>query len=217
MGSVVCRDAFRFHRRVAPARVCSLPPALLQPAYALSCAHNPEVPAPPSTQSGGVWLIVGDGDFASLPDSLPHPTLRAGIDVEQVSVVINFDLPVDKDGNPDNETYLHRIGRTGRFGKRGLAVNMVDSKHSMNILNRIQEHFSESLGHLRPVPFSEGQVGRGRVSRGPERDHCPCVCSFPFVPWTFWGSTCGAFGARTGMVASRWPGWEARGSGYQCR
>ena len=67
-----------------------------------------------------------------------------GIDVEQVSVVINFDLPVDKDGNPDNETYLHRIGRTGRFGKRGLAINMVDSKMSMNILNRIQEHFSKS-------------------------------------------------------------------------
>lgn len=76
------------------------------------------------------------------PACLPQP-LCTGIDVEQVSVVINFDLPVDKDGNPDNETYLHRIGRTGRFGKRGLAVNMVDSKHSMNILNRIQEHFSE--------------------------------------------------------------------------
>lgn len=58
-------------------------------------------------------------------------------------MVINFDLPVDKDGNPDNETYLHRIGRTGRFGKRGLAINMVDSKMSMNILNRIQEHFSK--------------------------------------------------------------------------
>lgn len=69
---------------------------------------------------------------------------HSGIDVEQVSVVINFDLPVDKDGNPDNETYLHRIGRTGRFGKRGLAINMVDSRMSMNILNRIQEHFSES-------------------------------------------------------------------------
>lgn len=73
---------------------------------------------------------------------LPYFTL-AGIDVEQVSVVINFDLPVDKDGNPDNETYLHRIGRTGRFGKRGLAINMVDSRMSMNILNRIQEHFSK--------------------------------------------------------------------------
>ncbi|KAF6078438.1 hypothetical protein HJG60_009257 [Phyllostomus discolor] len=71
-----------------------------------------------------------------------------GIDVEQVSVVINFDLPVDKDGNPDNETYLHRIGRTGRFGKRGLAVNMVDSKHSMDILNRIQEHFNKKIERL---------------------------------------------------------------------
>uniref|UniRef100_A0A0F8B1Y0 RNA helicase n=1 Tax=Larimichthys crocea TaxID=215358 RepID=A0A0F8B1Y0_LARCR len=71
-----------------------------------------------------------------------------GIDVEQVSVVINFDLPVDKDGNPDNETYLHRIGRTGRFGKRGLAINMVDSRMSMNILNKIQEHFSKKIEKL---------------------------------------------------------------------
>ncbi|XP_038602574.1 ATP-dependent RNA helicase DDX19B-like isoform X2 [Tachyglossus aculeatus] len=71
-----------------------------------------------------------------------------GIDIEQVSVVVNFDLPVDKDGNPDNETYLHRIGRTGRFGKRGLAVNLIDSKHSMNILNRIQEHFNKRIYRL---------------------------------------------------------------------
>lgn len=69
----------------------------------------------------------------------------AGIDVEQVSVVINFDLPLDKDGNPDNETYLHRIGRTGRFGKRGLAINMVDSEQSMAVLRAIEEHFSKSI------------------------------------------------------------------------
>uniref|UniRef100_A0A671N7S6 RNA helicase n=1 Tax=Sinocyclocheilus anshuiensis TaxID=1608454 RepID=A0A671N7S6_9TELE len=68
-----------------------------------------------------------------------------GIDVEQVSVVINFDLPLDKDGNPDNETYLHRIGRTGRFGKRGLAVNMVDSQRSMEILKTYERHFSKKL------------------------------------------------------------------------
>ncbi|XP_075696601.1 ATP-dependent RNA helicase DDX19B [Rhinoderma darwinii] len=71
-----------------------------------------------------------------------------GIDVEQVSVVINFDLPVDKDGNPDNETYLHRIGRTGRFGKRGLAINLVDSKHSMNILRQIEQHFNKPIEKL---------------------------------------------------------------------
>uniref|UniRef100_A0A3Q1GPE0 RNA helicase n=1 Tax=Acanthochromis polyacanthus TaxID=80966 RepID=A0A3Q1GPE0_9TELE len=56
-----------------------------------------------------------------------------GIDVEQVSLVVNFDLPVDLEGNADSETYLHRIGRTGRFGRQGFAVNMVDSKHNRKI------------------------------------------------------------------------------------
>ena len=71
-----------------------------------------------------------------------------GIDVEQVSLVVNFDLPVDMDGNADNETYLHRIGRTGRFGRRGFAVNMVDSKHSMDIISQIEMHFSMSVYYL---------------------------------------------------------------------
>ncbi|XP_057175517.1 ATP-dependent RNA helicase DDX19A isoform X2 [Triplophysa rosa] len=71
-----------------------------------------------------------------------------GIDVEQVSVVINFDPPVDKDGYPDNETYLHRIGRTGRFGKRGLAINMVDGQKSMEILRKIEKHFNKKILRL---------------------------------------------------------------------
>lgn len=37
----------------------------------------------------------------------------------QVTIVVNFDLPVDVNGKADCETYLHRIGRTGRFGKVG--------------------------------------------------------------------------------------------------
>ncbi|KAM3872118.1 ATP-dependent RNA helicase DDX19A [Diretmus argenteus] len=68
-----------------------------------------------------------------------------GIDVEQVSVVVNFDLPVDRDGNADNETYLHRIGRTGRFGKKGFAFNMVDSPHSMDILIQVETHFNRKI------------------------------------------------------------------------
>lgn len=43
--------------------------------------------------------------------------LSRGIDVEQVTIVVNFDLPIDQYGNADCETYLHRIGRTGRFGE----------------------------------------------------------------------------------------------------
>ena len=122
--------------------------------------------------------------------------------MEQVSVVINFDLPVDKDGNPDNETYLHRIGRTGRFGKRGLAVNMVDSKHSMNILNRIQEHFSESLGvsPAGPLPYRGKSGGVGRVKVGfpvAPREACVPVPlpSFP-TTWKFSKSTPGEGGAQ---------------------
>ena len=40
-----------------------------------------------------------------------------GIDVQQVSIVINFDIPRDEN------TYLHRIGRSGRWGRKGIAIN----------------------------------------------------------------------------------------------
>lgn len=61
--------------------------------------------------------------------------------------MVNFDLPVDMAGDADNETYLHRIGRTGRFGRRGFAVNMIDSERSMDVIQQIQMHFSKSLNN----------------------------------------------------------------------
>merc|ERR1711972_761364 len=48
--------------------------------------------------------------------------LARGIDVQQVSLVINFDLP------PNMENYLHRIGRSGRFGRKGVAINFVTNQ-----------------------------------------------------------------------------------------
>lgn len=45
-----------------------------------------------------------------------------GIDVQQVSLVINYDLPFDK------ENYIHRIGRSGRFGRKGAAINLITSE-----------------------------------------------------------------------------------------
>ena len=45
--------------------------------------------------------------------------LARGIDVQQVELVINFELPKDK------ESYIHRIGRAGRHGKKGTAINFV--------------------------------------------------------------------------------------------
>ena len=67
----------------------------------------------------------------------------SGIDIEQVTVVVNFDLPTDQYGQPDCETYLHRIGRTGRFGKQGLAINFVDGPRSMANLQKIEQHFGK--------------------------------------------------------------------------
>lgn len=63
--------------------------------------------------------------------------------MEQVTVVVNFDLPLDQMKRPDCETYLHRIGRTGRFGKTGIAINMIDGHRSRQNLMTIQQHFGE--------------------------------------------------------------------------
>ncbi|KAK2556340.1 ATP-dependent RNA helicase DDX19A [Acropora cervicornis] len=71
-----------------------------------------------------------------------------GIDVEQVTVVVNYDMPVEHSGGPDFLTYLHRIGRTGRFGKNGIAVNFIDGSRSMNIMKKIEEHFGKKISLL---------------------------------------------------------------------
>ncbi|XP_067946892.1 ATP-dependent RNA helicase DDX19A-like [Watersipora subatra] len=69
-----------------------------------------------------------------------------GLDIEQVTIVINYDLPTDKTNTePDYETYLHRIGRTGRFGKNGIAINFVDGHRTMEILQKIQIHFNKEI------------------------------------------------------------------------
>lgn len=71
-----------------------------------------------------------------------------GIDIEQVSIVVNYDIPLDAHRRPDSETYLHRIGRTGRFGRRGLAINFVDGQRSMQNLRKIEEHFGRKIERL---------------------------------------------------------------------
>ena len=63
----------------------------------------------------------------------------------QVTVVVNYDMPVEPAGKPDFETYLHRIGRTGRFGKSGIAVNFIDGQRSMTIMKKIEEHFGKEI------------------------------------------------------------------------
>ena len=75
--------------------------------------------------------------------------MARGIDVEQVTIVVNYDLPFDvHTKSPDFETYLHRIGRTGRFGKVGLAINLIDGPRSFQNMKRIEEFFGRKIEEL---------------------------------------------------------------------
>ncbi|KAF8362140.1 ddx-19 [Pristionchus pacificus] len=80
-----------------------------------------------------------------------------GIDVSQVTVVINYDPPVHFNNllEPDYETYLHRIGRTGRFGKAGIAINFVDSRDSLYIVKKIEAHFEKEITKLDPSDMEQ--------------------------------------------------------------
>ena len=58
-----------------------------------------------------------------------------GIDVQQVSLVINYDLPTNR------ELYIHRIGRSGRFGLKGVAINFVKDE-DMRALRDIEQVYT---------------------------------------------------------------------------
>ncbi len=75
-----------------------------------------------------------------------------GIDVQQVSIVINFDLPRSK------HTYLHRIGRSGRWGRKGVAINFI-TKHDTLTLNAFEKHYETEIREM-PADFTShlGQI-----------------------------------------------------------
>jgi ATP-dependent RNA helicase len=64
-----------------------------------------------------------------------------GIDVQQVSLVINYDLPNNR------ENYLHRIGRSGRFGRKGVAINFVKTD-DVGTLRDIEQYYSTQIDEM---------------------------------------------------------------------
>jgi len=65
-----------------------------------------------------------------------------GIDVERVNIVINYDFPDQSD------QYLHRVGRAGRFGTKGLAISFVSSPTDAEELAKVQSRFEVNIGEL---------------------------------------------------------------------
>ncbi|KNA24983.1 hypothetical protein SOVF_010730 [Spinacia oleracea] len=76
--------------------------------------------------------------------------LARGFDQSQVNLVVNYDLPVKHDPNkkydpnkaePDCEVYLHRVGRAGRFGRKGAVFNLICDDIDNKVMGKIENHF----------------------------------------------------------------------------
>ena len=62
-----------------------------------------------------------------------------GIDIERINLAINYDLPADAD------SYLHRVGRAGRFGTKGVAISMVSSEQDQEVIRSVEKRFDAPM------------------------------------------------------------------------
>lgn len=70
-----------------------------------------------------------------------------GLDVQQVSLVINYDFPQNR------ELYIHRIGRSGRYGRKGVAINFVINDEMWR-LRDTEQYYSTQIDEM-PINVSE--------------------------------------------------------------
>jgi superfamily II DNA/RNA helicase len=76
--------------------------------------------------------------------------LARGIDVQQVSLVINYELPTQMDN------YIHRIGRSGRYGRKGTAINLLCGQE-VSMMDDLKSHYSITIESL-PEDLSQIQL-----------------------------------------------------------
>jgi translation initiation factor 4A len=74
--------------------------------------------------------------------------LGRGIDIQQVNLIINYDMP------NDTSKYIHRIGRSGRFGRKGVAINLV-TPGDADFLMRLKSHYNTQIEEL---PFDLSNI-----------------------------------------------------------
>merc|ERR1711862_111271 len=92
----------------------------------------------PSAQAGRIERLQMFKDFRKRI-LVVTDVFGRGMDVERVNIVINYDMPQDSD------MYLHRVGRAGRFGTKGLALSFVATDTDTEVMNKVQERFEVSI------------------------------------------------------------------------
>ena len=107
--------------------------------FTVSCIHGDM----PTNKRNDIMRNFRSGDSRIL---LSTDLLSRGIDVQQVSLVINYDLPTQF------ESYIHRIGRSGRYGRKGVSINLC-TKYDMNKITEIEKFYDTQIEPL-PQDFN---------------------------------------------------------------
>ena len=115
-------------------RVVDLYEAMRKENHSVCCIHS-------SMTSDDRKKSLDDFRSGSYRVMISSNVTARGIDVQQVSVVINFDIPTCV------HNYLHRIGRSGRWGRKGLAINFV-TKNDINSMKAIESHYQSTIEEL---------------------------------------------------------------------
>ncbi|KAK9472720.1 P-loop containing nucleoside triphosphate hydrolase protein [Dipodascopsis tothii] len=106
--------------------------------------------------------LIDDFRFGRSKVLITTNVLARGIDIATVSMVVNYDIPTDENGRADPETYLHRIGRTGRFGRQGVSISFIHDKRSWAQLKEIQDYFGIQMTR---IPTDDWDVVEEEVQR----------------------------------------------------
>ena len=108
--------------------------------FTVSCIHGDM----PTNKRNDIMRNFRSGNSRIL---LSTDLLSRGIDVQQVSLVINYDLPTQF------ESYIHRIGRSGRYGRKGVSINLC-TKYDMNKITEIEKFYDTQIEPL-PQDFNK--------------------------------------------------------------
>lgn len=115
-------------------RVSALYDAMIDDEFPVSCIHGNMT----KDERQKSFISFKKGESRVL---LSTNITSRGIDIQQVSVVINFDLPTSVDN------YLHRIGRSGRWGRKGVGINLV-TRRDVNQLRNIENHYNREIKEM---------------------------------------------------------------------
>merc|ERR1712184_184969 len=115
-------------------KVDSLADELTKRDFTVSCMHS-------DLEQKERDLVMREFRSGSSRVLISTDILARGIDVQQVSLVINYDLPANM------ENYLHRIGRSGRFGRKGAAINFV-TNNDARIMKEIERFYHTQIEEM---------------------------------------------------------------------